>query len=59
MEHSACRINVQGIDELYEQIVSWGIVHPKAPLEAKRWGVREFGIVDVNGNLVWFVERTR
>lgn len=55
-ENSSCRILVQGVEQIYRDAVSHGIVHPNAALEAKPWGVREFAIVDVNGNLVWFVE---
>jgi catechol 2,3-dioxygenase-like lactoylglutathione lyase family enzyme len=55
-ENTSCRIHVQGVDELYREVVGQGIVHPNAALETKPWGVREFAIVDASGNLVWFVE---
>jgi hypothetical protein len=53
---TSCRIQVRGIDSLYERCRSVSIVHPSAPLEAKPWGNREFGIVDLHGNLVTFHE---
>ncbi|BCX04699.1 MAG: bleomycin binding protein [Candidatus Roseilinea sp.] len=56
-ENSSCRITVQGIEALFDHASKHGIVHPNAPLEAKPYGVREFAITDVNGNLIWFVER--
>jgi hypothetical protein len=58
-ENSSCRIHVEGIEQLYQELVNEGIVHPNAALEAKPWGTREFAIVDGNGNLVWFVEDHR
>jgi uncharacterized glyoxalase superfamily protein PhnB len=51
------RIRVEGIDELYDLCRSEGIVHPRAPLEEKPWGAREFAITDLDGNLLTFFER--
>jgi catechol 2,3-dioxygenase-like lactoylglutathione lyase family enzyme len=51
------RIRVEGIDELYEHCRARGITHPKAPLEEKPWGAREFAVVDGDGNLLTFFER--
>lgn len=56
-ENSSCRLSVEAIDELYNEVIGRGIVHPKAHLETKSWGLREFAVVDVNGNLIWFAER--
>lgn len=53
---SGCRINVAGVDELYERSVREGIVHPEGALEEKPWGFREFTIVDPSGNEVVFAE---
>lgn len=55
-ENSSCRLTVEGIDGVYEQARQSGIVHPNAVIETKPWGMREFAIVDLNGNLVWFLE---
>lgn len=55
-ENSSCRLTVEGLDEVYEQAQQAGIVHPNAAIETKPWGMREFAIVDLNGNLVWFLE---
>ena len=51
------RIGVTGIDELYEDCGRRGIVHPNTPLEEKPWGLREFAVVDGDGNLLTFFER--
>ena len=50
------RLQVEGIDELYEHCGREGLVHPNAPLEPKPWGLREFAITDLDGNLVTFFE---
>ena len=56
-ENTACRIYVRGIEALYAEIEPHGIVHPNAPLATKAWGAREFGMVDLDGNLITFAER--
>lgn len=53
---TSCRAEVRGIEALYAHCRSLGLVHPNAPLETKPWGSREFGILDLHGNLVTFHE---
>lgn len=55
-EATGCRIGVQGVQALFAQCVSHGIVHPNAPLAKTPWGNLEFGILDPDGNLVTFHE---
>ncbi|WP_342451135.1 bleomycin resistance protein [Piscinibacter koreensis] len=55
-ENTSCRVQVDGVAELFEACAAFGIVHPNAPLEAKPWGSREFSILDPDGNLVTFFE---
>lgn len=55
-ENSSCRINVAGIDALYEEFSAKGVVHHNGELQTKPWGLREFTIVDVNGNCLVFAE---
>lgn len=50
---TGCRIIVEGIDELFQNYSSLGVVHPNGHLETKPWG-REFSIMDTDGNLVTF-----
>ena len=57
-EATSCRVQVQGIEDLYTQCASHAIVHPNAPLASKPWGTKEFAILDPDGNLVTFYERT-
>jgi hypothetical protein len=53
-ENTSCRIQVDNVQPLYAECVAHGIVHPKAHLEAKPWGTREFGVLDPDGNLITF-----
>lgn len=53
---TSCRVQVTKIEPLFEQCQSFGIVHPNAPLQAKPWGTKEFGVLDADGNLVTFHE---
>jgi catechol 2,3-dioxygenase-like lactoylglutathione lyase family enzyme len=50
------RVGVDGIDDLYTACVAKGIVHPNAPLQERPWGLREFAVLDLDGNLVTFFE---
>jgi hypothetical protein len=54
---TGCRINVSGIDELFASYSKLGVIHPNDPLTQKPWGLREFSILDVDGNLVTFAEQ--
>lgn len=51
------RVEVEGVDELYEDCESRGVVHPNGALTDTAWGTREFGVLDPDGNLVGFWER--
>jgi len=53
---TSCRIDVDGIDELYRELHAADVIHPNAPLREQPWGLREFGVVDGDGNLITFAE---
>lgn len=53
---ASCRVKVQGVDELYDELRVHGIVHEKGALADKPWGVKEFAVVDCDGNLLTFFE---
>ncbi|MGA7935257.1 MAG: VOC family protein [Kovacikia sp.] len=55
-ENSSCRINIRGIEQLYQECQTQNIVHPKGALVAKPWGLREFTVLDLNGNCLTFAE---
>ena len=56
-ENTACRVNVEGIDVLYEEYRPKGVIHPNGGLETKPWGFREFTVLDLDGNAITFCER--
>ncbi len=56
-ENTQCRVNVVGIDALHAECKKKKIVHPNGPLETKPWGLREFAVLDRDGNLIKFSER--
>ena len=56
-ENTSCRVYVTRVDALYAEIQPHGVVHPRAPLQDKPWGAREFGVLDEDGNLITFAER--
>jgi catechol 2,3-dioxygenase-like lactoylglutathione lyase family enzyme len=49
---ASCRLEVTGIEPLYEHCRELGVVHPNAPLKDQWWGMREFGILDPDNNLI-------
>ena len=55
---ASCRLEVTGIEELYEHCRALGVVHPRAALTDQPWGTREFGVLDPDGNLIGLYERT-
>lgn len=56
-ENSSCYIMVNDIEDLYLSFSSRDIIHPVNKLETKPWGVKEFSIVDNNGNILRFAQR--
>lgn len=51
-ENTSCYIYVKEIDALYEEFQRVNVIHPNGKLEDRPWGMREFAIVDVHGNLI-------
>ncbi len=56
---ASCRLQVTGVDALYEHCRSLGVVHHNAPITDQPWGTREFGVLDPDGNLISLFERTQ
>lgn len=54
---ASCRIEVTGVDELYEHCRRLVVVHPNAPLKDQWWGTREFGVLAPDNNLISLYER--
>ncbi|MDA0346689.1 MAG: VOC family protein [Verrucomicrobia bacterium] len=53
----SCRIEVEGIEEIHQDLRPKGIIHPNGQLANKPWGTREFAVLDPYGNLVTFFEK--
>jgi hypothetical protein len=53
---TGCYINVTEIDKLYEKYEPLGVVHPNGKLEEKPWKMKQFSILDNNGNIIHFGE---
>lgn len=56
-KQTTCRIDVIGIDPLYEELLAAGVVHPNGPLRQQPWGFKEFAVLDGDGNCLKFGER--
>ena len=54
---ASCRIQVQGIEELFEDYKKQEVLHsPDTKIEAQYWGHKEFPVVDLDRNLLTFYE---
>jgi catechol 2,3-dioxygenase-like lactoylglutathione lyase family enzyme len=53
---ASCRVQVEGVDELYGVCKERRVVHPNADIHDTPWGTREFGVLDPDGNLVGLYE---
>jgi catechol 2,3-dioxygenase-like lactoylglutathione lyase family enzyme len=58
---ASCRIRVEGVDELYDELRPRDVFHPvsKSGVEDTDFGSREFATLDLDGNLVTFFEWVR
>ena len=56
-KETSCRIDVLGIEALYAEMTTAGVVHPNGPLRQQPWGFKEFAVLDADGNLITFGER--
>ena len=54
---ASCRIGVEGVDDLYQTFEPRGVMHPNGHLADTDWNTREFGVLDLEGNLITFFER--
>jgi len=53
-ENTSCYVDVENIDALYEELKPHGVIHPNGLLEDKPYGMREFAILDLDGNMIKF-----
>ena len=55
---ASCRIVVEGVDDLYEEMRASDVLHPvsKESVDDTDFGTREFATLDADGNLVTFFQ---
>jgi catechol 2,3-dioxygenase-like lactoylglutathione lyase family enzyme len=55
---ASCRIRVEGVDELYDELRGRDVLHPvsKEGASDTDFGTREFATLDLDGNLVTFFQ---
>ena len=55
---ASCRIQVDGVDELFGELAARDVLHPvsKNGVNDTDFGTREFATLDLDGNLVTFFE---
>lgn len=53
---TSCYINVTDVDKLYKEYEPLGVVHPNGKLQEMPWKIKQFSILDNNGNLIHFAE---
>jgi catechol 2,3-dioxygenase-like lactoylglutathione lyase family enzyme len=55
---ASCRIRVEGVDDLYDELKAAGVLHRVSldGVEKTDFGTREFATVDLDNNLVTFFE---
>jgi catechol 2,3-dioxygenase-like lactoylglutathione lyase family enzyme len=53
---ASCRIEVEGVDELYAELKEANVLHPvsREGVENTDFGTREFSALDMDGNLLGF-----
>jgi catechol 2,3-dioxygenase-like lactoylglutathione lyase family enzyme len=53
-KNSSCYVYLQGVDELYAEYEAAGVIHPNGKLSTQDYGLRDFSILDGDGNLIKF-----
>lgn len=55
---ASCRIKVDGVDDLYEELSAKDVLHPvsREGVSDTDYGTREFATLDQDGNLISFFE---
>ncbi|KQC01529.1 VOC family protein [Pedobacter sp. Hv1] len=51
---TGCYVNVTAVDELFAEYKAKGVIHPEGELKDMEWEMRQFSILDNNGNIIHF-----
>ncbi len=55
-KNTGCYVNVTEVDKLYAEYKPLGIMHPDGDLQEMPWEMKQFSILDNNGNIIHFGE---
>lgn len=55
-KNTGCYIEVTDIEALYKAYQKEDIIHPNGKLEIKPWQMKQFSVLDNNGNIIHFGE---
>jgi catechol 2,3-dioxygenase-like lactoylglutathione lyase family enzyme len=50
-----CRVEADGVDDLYAELEPAGVIDPEEPIRTTPWGARQFSVRDCCGNRLTFV----
>jgi catechol 2,3-dioxygenase-like lactoylglutathione lyase family enzyme len=53
---TGCYVNVTEVDKLYAEYKAFSLIHPNGDLQEMPWKMKQFSILDNNGNLIHFGE---
>lgn len=54
---ASCRVHIDPVEPLCEAYRQAGVLHPNGELSDKPYGLREFAVLDLDGNLITFFQR--
>ncbi|WP_443944919.1 bleomycin resistance protein [Pedobacter sp. AW1-32] len=55
-KNTGCYVNVTGVNDLYAEYQTHDIIHPNGKIKNMPWGMRQFSVLDNNGNIIHFGE---
>jgi len=55
-KNTGCYVNVTDVDTLYAEYKPLGVIHPNGDLSEMPWKMKQFSILDNNGNIIHFGE---
>ncbi|WP_428328276.1 bleomycin resistance protein [Mucilaginibacter sp.] len=58
-KNTGCYINVTNVDKLYAEYEPIGVIHPNGALQEMPWKMKQFSILDNNGNIIHFGEEMK
>lgn len=57
-KNTGCYVRVTEVDKLYAEYLTHDIIHPEGALKQMEWEMKQFSILDNNGNIIHFGEST-